>query len=68
MATTIDVTCPSCGFKWSVDLAVLRTMRVIYKSADLPAGDNMLVEEYQVTCPNDQTRFIKRIGLPGRTP
>ncbi len=50
MAQIIEITCPTCGHRWQVDLENEQNARVIFKGTDGPK-----VERYHFRCPKEGT-------------
>ncbi len=58
MARWIELTCPTCGHKWRVDLDKYQAEQVIYK------GEKRVREEsYRFRCPQDGTFVVADIEI-----
>lgn len=63
MSELVEIECPKCGRKWSMDYAELQHYRTLYKAiesagagpgstASAPQEGEVRIEEYSVRCPN----------------
>ena len=62
MTQKIPLTCPTDHYRWEIEYAQLQRYRVIYKDAT----SHRRREEYQVTCPQCGTVFIKLLDIEER--
>ena len=58
MPTLIEVTCPTCGYRWQEDLDRHQTWNVVYRGEE----KQQKVEEYRLRCPRDGTYFIAEVS------
>jgi hypothetical protein len=64
MKRPVEVECPTCGHKWTVDLDTLPDPEVIYrnvKGKDSPPKTR--TDSYRVRCPHDGTWVIIEVEI-----
>ncbi len=56
MSQHVTVECPTCGYKWPVNLAEHKEDRTLHKGGE--DSRKVTVKEYRFKCPKDGTFFI----------
>lgn len=57
-STIIEITCPRCGHKWSVDVTALEKEQGVLKAFTFRSASPPNVTQYRVQCPKDYTWVV----------